>query len=324
MIKLVELTKVFDSRGIAGLHSINLHIAKGTILALMGPNGSGKSTLLKATMGELKLDSGKVEVEGLVHQFKLRPIPDEYNVQKYLISQITAVVEEEKKVQLTRDFADLFEFTFQLRQKGRELSQGQHQKVMLAAELINRPDVILLDEPFVHMDPLAREEILSSLFRYIREREITVIWVTHEREEAMRFADKMALLQHGHLEQVADVSEFMLRPKNLFVAQFMGHKNFLPIKKKQGQWQTPWGEIKSDLRGEEAVLVIPMSAWELEQTSLSITAKILSLTPHPFTWEVRVTWEDKHFFVWVGREFDATQKELKIAAKRELCFLIPL
>lgn len=320
MIQIENAHLKFDSRGIAGLHGINLKLKRGEIFALMGPNGCGKSTLLNSIAGKIKLDRGHVKCNGKVHQFQLRDLPSEENVQKYLISQIDPAIDDEKKIQLSRDFADIFEFTFQLRQRCGDLSQGQRQKIMLAAELINNPEVLLLDEPFVHLDPMSRKDILSSLFKYVKQRELTVIWVTHEKDEAMRFSDTMAIMQHGRFEQFGPC-EIFLRPANLFVAQFLGHQNFLPIKKFDGKWQTPWGPMEFHLEDLEAVLVIPQDAWSMVAES-PLTFKVESFYPQPFHWEVHLEHEARHYVAWL--QTPPKGQQLKLKPDLVQCFLIPL
>jgi ABC-type Fe3+/spermidine/putrescine transport system ATPase subunit len=320
MIKVENAQLKFDRRGIAGLHGIHLQLKRGEIFALMGPNGCGKSTFLNALSGKHKLDQGSVKTGGRIHQFKLRDLPHEENVQKYLITQIDPDIDDEKKIQLTRDFADLFEFTFQLRQRCGDLSQGQRQKVMLTAELINHPEILLLDEPFVHLDPMTRRDILQSLFTYVKHRELTVLWVTHEKEEAMRFSDSMAVMQHGKFEQQGKPEAF-LRPSNLFVAQFMGHQNFLPVKKFNGKWQTPWGEFVFTFEGIEAVLVIPHDAWKAEDSSKT-GFKVLGHYPQPFHWEVLLEWESRRYTAWL--ENPPASSQIKLSPDFSQCFLIPL
>ena len=214
MIKLNQAKIVFDPRGIAGLHSINLEISKGSIFALMGPNGSGKTTILNVLSQKIPLDSGTLEVQGEIHLFERKNPEPDLNVQRFLMESVRdQEIETEKKLQLSRDMADIFEFTFQLRQSIGQLSQGQLQKVLMAAELINQPDILFLDEPFIHLDPMSRKDILDSLFTYLRQREVTVLWITHERDEALRFADEVGLITnpisiHHELIKIIPCLEF--------------------------------------------------------------------------------------------------------------------
>lgn len=269
MIALENVRLRFDSRGIAGLSGVSLKLSEGTITALMGPNGSGKTTLLRILSGELTPDSGSINREEGALFVTAPEVSPELNVQKYLISRAKEEIPEEKKIQLSRDLADIFEFTFQLRQKMGELSAGQKQKIFLAGELIRNPRLILLDEPFTHLDPHTRKDILKALFDYVRRQNLTLLWVTHDLNEAARFSDKIVLLQHGKIEQEGTPEDLMTRPKNIFSAQFVGYHNFFPVKRKENSWLTPWGEKKftPSVDSDEAIMVIPDTAWEIAPES---------------------------------------------------------
>ena len=327
MIKLNQAKIVFDSRGIAGLHSINLEIPKGSIFALMGPNGSGKTTILNVLTKKLPLDSGDLEVQGKIHFFERKNPEHDLNVQRFLMESVQdQELETDKKLQLSRDMADIFEFTFQLRQNVGQLSQGQLQKVLMAAELINQPDILFLDEPFIHLDPMSRKEILFSLFTYLSQREVTVLWITHEKDEALRFADKVGLLQHGKFEQVSSPVEILQAPRNLFVAQYFGHQNFLKISRDNGTWTTPWGEVKSSLKDHEGYLVVPPTAWKIDPNS-TFEGVILSQYPQYFACEFEIEISDKRFKVSLPLDtysnWEVGQK-MKISPDLRHCFVIPL
>ena len=327
MIKLNQAKIVFDSRGIAGLHSINLEISKGSIFALMGPNGSGKTTILNVLTKKLPLDSGDLEVQGKIHFFERKNPEHDLNVQRFLMESVQdQEIETDKKLQLSRDMADIFEFTFQLRQNVGQLSQGQLQKVLMAAELINQPDILFLDEPFIHLDPMSRKEILFSLFTYLIKREVTVLWITHEKDEALRFADKVGLLQHGKFEQVSSPVEILQAPRNLFVAQYFGHQNFLKISRENGTWTTPWGEVKSSLKDHEGYLVVPPTAWKVDPNS-TFEGVILSQYPQYFACEFEIEISDKRFKVSLPLDtysnWEVGQK-MKISPDLRHCFVIPL
>jgi ABC-type Fe3+/spermidine/putrescine transport system ATPase subunit len=237
-------------------------------------------------------------------------------------------MEEEKKIQLARDMADIFEFTFQLRQKLSQLSQGQRQKILLASELINHPEIILLDEPFNHLDPFTRREILSALFKYIRQRELTVIWVTHDRNEALRFADEIGLLNFGRIEQISVPEKIVFRPRNIFVAQFMGFENFIAVSKKTGNlWLTPWGlqELSFNSNFNEALLIIPHDAWEYDADQ-TIMFKVLDKKIQYHHWEMTLEWEEKRFNAGLPHSLKALLSEPKLSLRPRWseCFLVSL
>ena len=327
MIEIKDISKKFDSRGIAGLHQLNLTLGRGKILALMGPNGSGKSTLLNIISGKLKADTGSVKITGSCLMVNDQKCAENINVLKLLIKSVTLKIDEEKKLQLSRDLADIFEFTFQLRQNFDELSQGQRQKVLLCTELINNPETILLDEPFNHLDPFSRREILSGLFKFIRQQNLSVIWVTHDRHEAFHFADEIGILNFGKLEQIDTPSEVMTKPATFFVAQFLGYQNFILCKKfEQEKWMTPWGalEQKLDLQGEEVLLVIPPYAWRIQPGDFE--AVVTSIKPHELQWEVEFEWREQKFVAHfpLSQKAELDKKKLSLRPEFKDCFFIPL
>lgn len=327
MIKLNQLTKVFDARGIAGLHSVNLEIPKGTIFALMGPNGSGKTTLLNIISRKLLPDSGDLAVDGKIHFFEKKNPEPQLNVQRFLMESVCDQdIDTDKKLQLSRDIADIFEFTFQLRQNISQLSQGQLQKVLMAAELINQPDILFLDEPFIHLDPMSRKDILDSLFTYLRQREVTVLWITHEKDEALKFSDKIGLIQHGKFEQVSHPIEILQEPRNLFVAQYFGHQNFIKVSGQNNVWTTPWGEISFPLSGQEGYLVVPPAAWRIDENS-PFEGFVSRHFPQYFSYEIEMEVSDKRYKISLSLNSHKNIKlgqKLKVSPELSQCFVIPL
>jgi ABC-type multidrug transport system ATPase subunit len=153
MIKLEAAQKIFDKRGIAGLHSLNLTFNGSKLFAIMGPSGSGKTTLLKVISKEICLDSGKISGNDQVGYLNSSTQLDPHKtMHQTLFDAITVTTDEDKKIQLVRDMSMLFEMTGKLKTLVSELSAGQYQRVLLASFLINRPTVLLLDEPFSNLD----------------------------------------------------------------------------------------------------------------------------------------------------------------------------
>lgn len=325
MINVDNIHFQFDKRGIAGINGVSCSIEEGEIFSILGPNGSGKTTLLKLLSGNLSPHKGSINLSGILALFSSTDETISINVQKFLKDSITLDIDDEKKIQLTRDLADTFEFTFQLRQNLSDLSSGQRQKVLLAKELINRPNILLLDEPFAHLDPFTRKEILASLFDYIKNQNMTVIWVTHDLSEALKFSDRIGVLNFGKFEQISSPLNLNRNPKNLFVAQYLGYRNFLPIKKLNQSWMTPWGKIDQEMiSNEEALLVIPDGAWDISPTGLDMKIKkyyaqeqkaeyVLSFNEHTF-------YMTKSFFLEVA----PIGEMIKLSPCLKECFLISL
>lgn len=262
MIKLVNAKKIFDKRGIAGLHGLNLTFKGSKLFAVMGPSGSGKTTLLKAISGEITLDSGSISGNENVGYLNAMTVLDtSKTMHQVLFNAVTVTESEDQKIQLIRDMSMLFEMTGKLKTLVSELSAGQYQRLLLASFLINRPTVLLLDEPFSNLDETLRHELMIQLKELIVEREIMVIWVTHQTAEALSFADDLILLQHGSVEQHGSAQELYFKPKSIFSAQFFGHNNLYAIHHSNhtSTWITPWGEHPLNIAETkpEVVLVIP-------------------------------------------------------------------
>ncbi len=325
MITVTGLKKQFDARGIAGLHGISLELKKGEIVGIMGPNGSGKTTFLNLISGNLKPDTGSIAIEGEVSKFPGAIEEKNQNVQEFLIQAINLDIEDEKKIQLARDLADTFEFTFQLRQSLSDLSSGQRQKVLLAKELINRPSLLLMDEPFTHLDPFTRKEILNSLFRFIRNQEISVLWVTHDLNEAFKFSHRVGILNFGKFEQLASPEEIIRNPHNLFVAQFAGYRNFFTVKYANSSWNSLWGKLPFPKRNsEEAILVIPDAAWKNAPTGLACTVRERHAGIQAVDYLLQI---DQHLISWKRSPREDILEhgaQVKLLPQWEECFLIPL
>jgi len=269
-MRLENIHHSFDSRGIAGLHGVDLKVKPGEILAIVGPNGAGKTTLLRVLKGDLRPQQGIVVLaDRMTYLDSTSQIPGEANVQEWLCQQVRRHMDQDKKVQLARDMADSLEFTFQLKLSVRELSDGLLQRLKLAGALIDRPDLLLLDEPFSHLDTPTREAVLNVLRPYLKQRDIACVWVTHQREDALAWADRVGLLYFGKWEQVGHPEEVFFRPRSVFAARFMGHENLVTVTRPNPSvhWQTPFGPWDSQgiaMGKTHVVLAIPPQAFKLD------------------------------------------------------------
>ena len=254
------------------LHDISLEVAEGEFLTILGESGSGKTTLLRiiagfenATSGEVWMGSDRLDllppykrrVNTVFQSYALFPhLTVEENVAygprvaKLPPGEIrTRVSEALTKVRM-QAFA---------KSKPAKISGGQQQRVALARALVNRPQLLLLDEPLSALDANLRRQMQIELKSLQREVGITFIFVTHDQEEAMVMSDRIALLHAGELEQVAPPIEIYNRPATAYAAQFIGHTNLLEAKVKGGvaragelSWTTslPDGDAMFSLRPE--------------------------------------------------------------------------
>ncbi|MFT3819446.1 MAG: ABC transporter ATP-binding protein [Rubrivivax sp.] len=229
---------------IAVLRDISLAIAPGEFFALLGPSGSGKSTLLRLIAGFAQADAGELLIDGA--EVSARP-PWERNVglvfQSYALWPHLSVWDNvafglvERRTprdELRRRVAEALERVglsgYGQRRPG-QLSGGQQQRVALARTLVIEPQVLLLDEPLSNLDKSLRVQMRQELLALQRRLGLTTIFVTHDQEEAMTTADRMAVLDHGVLQQVGTAEQLYDRPANAFVAGFVGTMNLLPARR---------------------------------------------------------------------------------------------
>ncbi len=292
----------FDPRGIAGLHGVDLKPLPGELLAVMGPNGAGKTTLLRLLRGDIAPQKGRViSAERPAWLDNGENPPAAMLVGEWLSSRIKRALTPEQKLQLTRDLADALEFTFQLKLPAGQLSSGLLQRVKIAGALIDHPDLLLLDEPFAHLDAPTRADILAHLRPYLRERQITAVWVTHHTEDALAWADRVAILHCGKWEHVGTPAEVFHRPRTLFSARFLGHTNLVNVGRPSPAqaWQTPFGPWDSQGVASDKTRVVmaipphafhpdPHGPWlgEVTESRFRGHSSLLAVTCHQASWEM--------------------------------------
>src|SRR5216684_512012 len=225
------------------VRDINLDVAGGELVALLGPSGCGKSTLLRIVSGFIRQSQGRVLFDneavdhlppsrrgaGIVFQnYALFPhmtvaqnVAYGLEAQKWPRQRIGPRVAEMLALVHMAEFAE---------RKPRQLSGGQQQRIALARCLAIDPKVLLLDEPFGALDNNLRLDMQIEVKRLQREYGITTILVTHDQEEALSMADRIAVMNRGRIEQVASPTDIYDRPATLFVNQFVGTTNLIPGK----------------------------------------------------------------------------------------------
>src|ERR1035438_10048740 len=222
------------------LKNISLEIAEGEFLTILGESWSGKTTLLRiiagfesATSGELWMGTERLDrqppyrrrVNTVFQSYALFPhLTVEQNVGYGLR---VAKRPEAEITQRVAEALDKVKMTAYAKAKPSKISGGQQQRVALARALVNRPQLLLLDEPLSALDANLRRQMQVELKSLQREVGIAFVFVTHDQEEAMVMSDRIALLRSGELEQVATPREIYSRPATAYVAQFIGHTNLL-------------------------------------------------------------------------------------------------
>jgi sulfate transport system ATP-binding protein len=232
-IEARNVTKRFGS--FVALDDVSLEIPEGSLTAVLGPSGSGKSTLLRIVAGLERPDSGEILLSGqeatrlapqrrdvgFVFQhyaaFKHMTVRDNVgfalSIRKRPKPEIRERVDELLQLVQLEGFADRYPS---------RLSGGQRQRMALARALAAKPRVLLLDEPFGALDARVRAELRDWLRRLHEEVHVTTVFVTHDQEEAMEVADRVAVFDHGRLEQVGAPSELYDAPASEFVLRFVG------------------------------------------------------------------------------------------------------
>ncbi|CAN5351707.1 ABC transporter ATP-binding protein [soil metagenome] len=222
------------------VNDISLDIPSGKFLTLLGPSGCGKSSTLRIVAGLSQPDSGRVLIDGrdvtrldapqrnigMVFQslalFPHMTVQD--NVAFGLKMRGVPAGQQAPRVKRALDLVHLGSFG---ERYPRQLSGGQQQRVALARALVVEPSILILDEPFGALDRKLREAMQTELYRITRELGITSLFVTHEQEEALMLSDSVAVMNQGRIEQVGSPIELFERPRNRFVAEFMGLSNFV-------------------------------------------------------------------------------------------------
>ncbi|HTW58239.1 MAG TPA: ABC transporter ATP-binding protein [Terriglobales bacterium] len=222
------------------LRNISLEIAEGEFLTILGESGSGKTTLLRIIAGFESASSGEVwmgaerldqqppyrrRVNTVFQHYALFPhLTVEQNVAYGLR---VANRPEAEIAQRVTEALEKVKMTAQAQSKPSKISGGQQQRVALARALVNRPRLLLLDEPLSALDANLRRQMQVELKSLQREVGISFVFVTHDQEEAMVMSDRIALLRSGELEQVATPREIYSHPATAYAAQFIGHTNLL-------------------------------------------------------------------------------------------------
>ena len=238
-LRLEGVTRRFGGQD--ALVNLNLTVQQGEFVALLGPSGCGKSTALNCLAGLLPLTSGSIWRDST----RLDTVPPERRgfgmvFQNYaLFPHLTifenvafglrrrGIADKEVKSRVS-EMLELVELPGFERRKPTQISGGQAQRVALARALINRPAVLLLDEPLGALDLKLRKQMQVELKRIQQEVGITFIYVTHDQEEAMTMSDRLAVMRLGKIEQLGDPEAIYEMPATPFVARFIGIANLLP------------------------------------------------------------------------------------------------
>lgn len=245
-----NLTRRFAASLRPAVDDVSFDVSHGEILALVGPSGCGKSTTLRMIAGLEAQDSGALFVEGR----SIGDLPPEKRkiglvFQDYALFPFLSVADNIRFGARQSDADAVARYLDMVGLKGLEarfpdeLSGGQQQRVALARSLAAEPELILLDEPFSNLDASLRSATRQEIRRLLKDTGMAVVCVTHDQEEALSFADRVAVMREGQIEQIGTPTEIYERPKTLFVAGFLGRTNVVDGLAHGGMCETLLGPL---------------------------------------------------------------------------------
>ena len=307
IVNLENINKIYPSNqgSVYAVRDVNLDIQAGEFYSILGSSGSGKTTILRLIGGFEIPEQGRILI---ADQDITQEPPHQRNVhtvfQKYALFPHMNVIENiaypltvagVTKIEIDQRVEEAIA-TFRLEgladRKPNQLSGGQQQRVALARALIDRPKVLLLDEPLSALDAKIREEVRQELRELQKRTQITFIYVTHDQEEAMALSDRIAVMHDGRVEQIGTPSEIYNQPASLFVAKFIGKANLLKGKvinsstvdingyllDVQGSFRNQYQKLVS---GNEVTIMIRPERLQINPRTLrdqEITGKIINCT----------------------------------------------
>ncbi len=223
-----------------GIRNINLDIAEGELLTLLGPSGCGKSTILRTLGGFISIDKGQILIDGKeVHDLppekrSTAMVFQSYNLWPHMtIFENLAFGLKIKKIDKKTihdnivEMLKLVAMSDHIQKYPTQLSGGQQQRIAIARALLLEPTVLLLDEPFSALDAKIRAQMREELKRIQQALNITVVFVTHDQEEAMAVSDRIVVMNKGVIEQIGAPTDIYDKPMTKYVASFIGEMNFL-------------------------------------------------------------------------------------------------
>lgn len=272
------------------VRGVDLSVQRGELLALVGPSGCGKTSLLRAIAGFERPCSGRIEIDGEVVEDEGCHRPPEKRrlgmvfQQGALFPHLTVL--ENVAFGLTRaerriraeEILELVSLSELRDRYPDQLSGGQQQLVALARALAPRPRLVLLDEPFANLDAERRERIRDEVATVLRRAGATAICVTHDQNEALSIADRVAVMDAGKIRQLGSPEQIYQQPGSLAVAQFVGDGALVPCLVNGGIVESAWGPLRTDLGDGDAWILVRPEALRIvksktDASSLEVTVE---------------------------------------------------
>jgi ABC-type Fe3+/spermidine/putrescine transport system ATPase subunit len=258
-LQITGLTKRFAGHALPAVDDIDLELDSGQIVALLGPSGCGKTTTLKMIAGLLQPDAGDIRLDGK----SVLALPPEKRsavmvFQEHALFPFMSVgsnvgfglrvrgVGKAERSRRVDQMLELVQLPGVAGRSPRELSGGQQQRVALARALITEPKLLLLDEPLANLDAWLRDEMRSLILSVQRQTGVTTLVVTHDQEEAVMLAHRIALMFDGRIAHYGPPMELFQRPRSRRAAAFFGGKNFIPAVREGSIAHTALGDFQLD------------------------------------------------------------------------------
>lgn len=242
-LSIENLSTTFDHGRVKAVDDVSLEVPDGEFLVLLGASGSGKSTLMRTIAGLEKPSSGTIRIDGRIANdipprtrnismvFQSYALYPHKTVEKNISFPLEALKMSPGEIREKVNWAaELFGISRYLKRKPRELSGGERQRVALARALVRTPSLFLMDEPLSNLDAKLRHSARREFKRLHKQTGVTTLYVTHDQVEAMGLGQRIAVMNHGKVQQIGTPHEIYHEPANTFVAQFMGSPpmNLLP------------------------------------------------------------------------------------------------
>jgi ABC-type Fe3+/spermidine/putrescine transport system ATPase subunit len=262
------------------LGPINFELAEGEFLALLGPSGCGKTTLLQAIAGLIKSDTGEAWL-GMNQLTWVSPEKRGFGMvfqQPLLFPHMSVVdnvsfglkmqgIRKVERLRIANEMLSIMGLDSHGQYFPAELSGGQQQRVALARAIVVKPKVLLMDEPFSALDPSLREEMRALLIRIHQQYRMTIVFVTHDREEAYQLADRIGIMMNGSIAQIGTHQQLYENPQSREVAVFLGARNVFSGVRSGSWFEAEFGRIRMNNWDE----IAPRTGW------LVIRAEILRI-----------------------------------------------
>ena len=245
LLQVNNISKSFSGNTDLAIYGVSFSVNRGEILSFVGESGSGKTTLLRMIYGELKPDKGQIIYRGnsiyeslhnQIFDQEIRLVSQEFNLMPFVsvqgnVGKFVSNSDIDKKISRVHSLLSVLKIDGIANKKVSEISGGEQQRVAIAQALAKTPKLLLLDEPFSHIDHILKAQIRDDLLSELRVYNIGVIMTTHFSEDALAFSDRVGVIRKGKIQQINTPRELYENPKCKHVARLFGYVNSFSAEK---------------------------------------------------------------------------------------------